>query len=320
MIASQPADILTQRGLKLSHLRLLAALAESGQIGLAADRLHIAQPAASRLLAEVERIVGMPVHSRTGRGITLTAIGNSLALRAQRVQTELRDAAREIAEIAAGEIGHVRIGAVTGPAIDRVLPVLRASRISAPRVTAEVTVAPSDLLCDQLLAGKLDFAIGRLPQDGSAALFDMTPIATEPVSLVVRRDHPLAHRSDLKPAQLLEFDWVLPPRESILTRAVLARLRAHGLPEPPQRLSTASFLLVFALLQQSNAIAPLARAVAQTYVAEPYAAYVLLDIDLGIEVEVFGLLTRAGAILPPIAARLAAEIQAAQGLDFTSQP
>ncbi len=303
------SDSLVQRGLKLSHLRLLAALAETGQLSLAADRLTIAQPAASRLLAEVERIVGAPVHSRTGRGMTLTAIGSTLALRAQRVQTELRDAARDIAEVAAGEIGHIRIGSVTGPAIDRVLPVLRAARIAAPRVTAEVTVAPSDILCDQLLAGKLDFVIGRLPQDSTHALFDMTPIAAEPVSLVVRRAHPLAHRSPLTAAALLDFDWLLPPADSILTRAVLARLRAHGLPAPPQRLSTASFLLIFALLQQSNAIAPLARAVAETFVQGPMAAYVLLDIDLGIEVEAFGLITRAGAILPPVAARIAAEIQ-----------
>lgn len=303
------SDALAKRGLKLSHLRLLAALAESGQIGLAAERLNIAQPAASRLLAEVERIVGSPVHSRNGRGITLTAVGATLALRAQRVQTELRDAAREIAEVAAGEAGHVRIGSVTGPAIDRVLPVLRAARIAAPRVTAEVTVAPSDILCDQLLAGKLDFAIGRLPDGSARALFDITPIGTEPVALVVRRDHPLLQRQGLKPADLLDYDWVLPPPESILTRAVLARLGAHGLPSPPQRLSTASFLLIFSLLQQSNAIAPLARAVAGAYVTGPSASYVLLDIDLGIEVEPFGLVTRAGAILPPVAARLAAEIQ-----------
>jgi DNA-binding transcriptional LysR family regulator len=303
------SDTLAKKGLKLSHLRLLAALAESGQIGQAAERLNIAQPAASRLLAEVERIVGSPVHSRTGRGIALTAVGARLALRAQRVQAELRDAAREIAEVASGEAGHVRIGSVTGPAIDRVLPVLRAARIAAPRVTAEVTVAPSDILCDQLLAGKLDFAIGRLPDGPARALFDITPIATEPVALVVRRDHPLLHRQDLKPADLLDYDWVLPPPESILTRAVLARLGAYGLPSPPQRLSTASFLLIFSLLHQSNAIAPLARAVADAYVTGPYASYVLLDIDLGIEVEPFGLVTRIGAILPPVAARLAAEIQ-----------
>ena len=55
-------------------------------------------------------------------------MGAALALRAQRVQMELRDAARDMAEVAAGGVGHVRIGSVTGPAIDRVLPVLRNAR------------------------------------------------------------------------------------------------------------------------------------------------------------------------------------------------
>ena len=150
------------------------------------------------------------------------------------------------------------------------------------------------------------------PKGRSAALFRLIPIATEPVSLVVRRDHPLAQRADLRPEDLLGYDWVMPPPESILSRAVLARLRAHGLAHPPQRLSTASFLLIFALVQQSNAIAPLARAVADSFVALPDAPYTHLDIDLGIEVEPFGLVTRAGVLLPPVAARLAAEIQAVQ--------
>ena len=50
-----PTDLL-RKGLKLSHLRLMAGLAETGQIGLTAAQMGIAQPAASRLLAEVERI------------------------------------------------------------------------------------------------------------------------------------------------------------------------------------------------------------------------------------------------------------------------
>uniref|UniRef100_UPI001CD25F80 helix-turn-helix domain-containing protein n=1 Tax=Xinfangfangia pollutisoli TaxID=2865960 RepID=UPI001CD25F80 len=57
------------RGLKLSHLRLMAELQATGQLGLAAERMGLAQPAASRLLAEVERIAGHPVHSRDGRGL-----------------------------------------------------------------------------------------------------------------------------------------------------------------------------------------------------------------------------------------------------------
>jgi DNA-binding transcriptional LysR family regulator len=307
------ADSLLRRGLKLSHLRLLSALAETGQLGLAADRMAIAQPAASRLLAEVERITGQPVHLRTGRGITLTPMGQSLARRATRVVTEIRDAEREITEIASGGSGHVRIGSVTGPALDRVLPALRTARLALPAVTAEVIVAPSDLLGQQLLAGRLDFAIGRMPDglDGQLVLSD--PIDVEPVALMVRRGHHLAMQPRLTPTDLMAFDWVMPGPEALLTRAVLDRLQALGLPTPPQRLATASFLLTLALIQQSNAIAPLARAVCDRFSAAPDAPYVILPLDLGITVAPFGLLTRAGAILTPVALRLAAMITAGQG-------
>jgi DNA-binding transcriptional LysR family regulator len=220
---------------------------------------------------------------------------------------ELRDAARDLAEIGAGTSGHVRIGAVTGPALDRVLPALRAARLTLPQVTAEVIVATSDILCQQLLSGRIDFAIARRPDGPDRALYDETRIAPEPVALIVRRGHPL-DRVSVAAADLMAFDWVMPGRESILTRTVLERLARLNLPEPPQRLSTASFLLTLALLQQSNAVAPLASAVVEAFTQGPDAPYRKLPVDLGIEVEPFGLLTRAGGVLPPVAERLAALI------------
>lgn len=302
-------DPLQARGLKLSHLRLMAALLETGQIGQAAEGLGITQPAASRLLAEVERIAGRPVHQRTGRGMALTEVGLALARRAARVQMELQDAARDLAEVGAGQSGHVRIGAVTGAAMELVLPALRAARLTLPQISAEVVVAPSDLLAQQLLSGRIDFALARRPSGPDRALIDETRLATEPVSLIARRDHPLDRPGPLPAADLMAHDWVMPPRDSILTRTVLDRLARLGLPEPPQRLSTASFLLTLALIQQSNAIAPVATAVVEAFTRAPDAPYVLLPADLGIEVEPFGLLTRSGATLPPAAERLAALIR-----------
>ena len=307
----QETDNFLRRGLKLSHLRLLAALAETGQLTLAADRLGLAQPAASRLLAEVERITGQPVHIRTGRGLTLTPMGQALAHRATRVVTELRDAEREVAEIANGQSGHVRIGSVTGPALDRVLPALRTARLALPAVTAEVIVAPSDFLAQQLLSGRIDFAIGRLPEGRDGELALSTPMGDEPVALMVRRGHRLASLPRLVPLDLMTFDWVMPGPEAILTRAVMSRLQTLGLPTPPQRLSTASFLLTLALIQQSNAIAPLARAVCDQFAGRD-SPYVILPLDLGITVAPYGLLTRRGATLTPAAARLAALVTAGE--------
>jgi DNA-binding transcriptional LysR family regulator len=303
-------ETLLRRGLKLSHLRLLAALADKGQITLAAEMVGVTQPAASRLLAEIEGIIGHPAHERTGRGIGLTPIGAALARRAQRVQMELRDAARDMAEIAAGGVGHVRIGAVTGPAMDRVLPVVRTARMASPNVTVDVVVQPSDLLCAQLLAGDLDFVLGRLPEGPQRNLLDFSVIAPEPVTLLVRRGHPLLRSTPLTKEALMDYDWVMPGPASILTRSVLKRLREHGLAAPEQRLTTSSFLLTFALLQQSNAIAPLARAVADVFTRGGAAGFVELAIDLDIAVEPYGLITRASMALPPSARRLADQIRA----------
>lgn len=297
-------DAFLKRGLKLRHLQLLVGLQETGQLGLAAESLGMAQPAASRLLSEIESIIGHAVHERQGRGLSLTDVGASLARRAARVLIELRDAEREISGIAAGTQGHVRIGSVTGPAMDRVLPALRHARLALPDVTAEVYVAPSDLLCEQLLNGRLDFVVGRLPEDQSPDLFTIRLLETEPVSLLVRRGHHLAGLAKITPQDLLQFDWVMPGQDAILGRTVKARLAELGLPLPPQRLSTSSFLLTLAMMQQSNAIAPIARAVAETFAAGPDAPYVTLPIDLGIEVEPFGLVTRAGSSLPPVVMRM----------------
>lgn len=297
--------LLLRRGLKISHLRLLAALAARGQVAAAAADVGISQPAASRLMAEVERITGQPLHMRTGRGITLTEGGAALARRAARVLIEIEDAGRELAEIGGGTGGQVRLGAVTGPAMDRVLPALARARDELPRVQIEVVVATSDVLCEQLLSGRLDFAIARLPPEGEGHRLRFRPVATEPVSLIVRRGHPLADGTPA-PADLMAYDWVMPGEGAILRQTVLARLREMGLPDPPGTVATASFLLTLAILQQSDAIAPLAAAVADRFAAVPDAPFRALAVDLGIEVAPFGLITRAGGALPPVAERVMA--------------
>jgi DNA-binding transcriptional LysR family regulator len=303
-------DTLLRRGLKLSHIAMIDAFADAGQIGAAAAKLGITQPAASRLMAEIERILGHPVHVRTGRGVALTHEGEALARRAARILMEVGAAAREVQEIADGIGGHVHIGSVTGPAMDRVLPAIRAARFSLPGVSIEVEVATSDILCGQLLAGQIDFALARLPTDADPRLFDVERMGTEPVSLVARRGHALATRAEPpEPHDLMQYDWILPGPGAILRRTVEKRLRDLGLPEASGRLSTSSFLLTLALLQQSNAIAPLATAVARQFAARDDAPYAILPIDLGIEVESYGLMTRSGTRLTPAADRVRALIQ-----------
>lgn len=304
MLSPRASDNLLRKGLKISHLRLLAALAETGQLTQAAASIGISQPAASRLVAEVERIIGHPVHERAGRGIEMTALGRALALRAQRIRIELDDAARDLAEIAAGGVGHVRIGTVTGAALDRVLPALQTERTHHPNVSFEVVVAASDALCEQVLAGRLDFALGRMPDGPQAGALTYAALENEPVDLIVRHDHPVLLRGgDL--AQVLRCDWVMPGADSLLTRTILARLQALGHPRPVLRIATASFMLTLALLQRSDAVAAVSRSIARQFATGPGIGLAILPLDLGIVVEPYGMISREKVSLTPAARRLA---------------
>lgn len=309
MLTGSRSDMLLRKGLKLSHLRLMAALAETEQLTQAATAIGISQPAASRLVTEIERIIGAAVHERAGRGIGLTAIGRALALRAQRVRLELDDAARDLAEVAAGGVGHVRIGTVTGAALDRVLPALRHERQDHPSVTVEVVVAASDALCGQLLSGRLDFALGRMPQDPQAQMLAYDPLEAEPLSLVVRRGHPLL-TAGLTAETALACDWLMPGPDNLMTRTVLARLQALGLPAPRQRVFTTSFMLTLALLQQTDDVATVARATALQLATGPESGLAILPLDLGITVEAYGMISRQGVSLTPAAQRLADRVMA----------
>ncbi len=301
--------------LKPQQLRLIAELHETGALGLAAGRLGIAQPAASRLLAEIEDMLGVAVHERQGRGIKLTAAGIALARRAARIQIELIDAAREVSEAATGRAGVVRVGAVTGPALNLVLPALIDLQRANPGFQAEVSVTTSVLLREQLRDGRLDFALARLTP-GETQL-EAREIAGEPLSLAVRRGHPLLLLPKITVEDLMGYDWVMGDGETLLTQTVSAKLAARQLPVPQRRISTSSFLFTLALLTQTDAIAPLATAVVDSFSGNPSMPFVSLPIDLGLAVEPFSLVTRAGSSLTPVAQRLADAIlsraAAAQG-------
>jgi DNA-binding transcriptional LysR family regulator len=302
MSATESSLAIQLRRLKPVQLRLLAELSQVGALGVAAARIGVAQPAASRLLAEMEELLGLPLHERAGRGLRLTEVGLSLARRAARIEIELADAARELAEAATGRAGVVRVGAVTGPALSLVMPTLIALQRELPEFRAEVTVATSVTLCEQLREGRLDFALARL-SPGETQL-EARIIAGEPLSLVVRRGHPLLVRPILSVDDLLAYDWVMGDDETLLTQTVISRLTELGMERPQRRISTSSFLFTLALLNQTDAIAPLATPVVDSFAGNPSVPFVSLPIDLGLAVAPFSLVTRAGAQMTPSAQRL----------------
>jgi DNA-binding transcriptional LysR family regulator len=130
-------------------------------------------------------------------------------------------------------------------------------------------------------------------------------IGDEPLSVAVRRGHPLLLCTEIHLGDLLAYDWVLGPDDTLLTQTVMGRLTELQLPAPRRRIATSSFLFTLALLSQTDAIAPLASPVVESFSGNPSMPFVALPIRLGLTVAPFSLVTRIGSQLTPSAQRLA---------------
>lgn len=298
------AERLIGRGLKLTHLRLVVALEETGQLTAAGRALRLTQPAASRLLAEAEAIAGHRLCERQPKGIAMTPAGEALVRRARRVLAEIAEAGREIGDVAEGRLGTVRVGAVTAPAVDLVVPTLQRLQRQFPALSAQIDVTTSDVLVPDLLRSRHDFVIGRVPAGIDSRMLDIRWLAVEKVALLVRANHPLAQRTTVAAADLAPYDWVLQPAGSLLRSTVEEALLALGAAPPNCRLSTASLVVTLTRLTRSNSIAPVSTQVARLLAGDGGIgrAVTPLAIDFPLEVKPYGLIRLRGLKLPRSAA------------------
>ncbi|WP_207477035.1 LysR family transcriptional regulator [Arenibaculum pallidiluteum] len=302
-----PAERLLRTRLKLRHLNLIVALDDHRKLQRAAEEMNLSQPAASKMLGEIEKIVGVPLFERLARGVEPTPYGEALIRRTRTMLSELGQAGEEIAALSAGQGGTVAIGTVMAPAVDAVVESVRAVRRRMPRLQVSVDIETSDVLVERLLASRLDFAIARIPAGLDPAPLEYREIGPEQACLMVRAEHPLAARSRVSAQDLADQEWVLQPRGSLLRRSLEAMLRRHGLPAPTRVLNTGSILMTLVMAAKTDAIAPLAIPVAELFLKA--GAFRILQLDEPLSVEPFGLVTVRGRPLSPPAQVMYAAVE-----------
>ena len=105
--------------LKTRQLMLLTAICDEGNIHRAAEVLNMSQPAASKLLKDLEDMLGVSLFERQPRGMRPNWYGETMIRHARIALSSLREAGQEVDALKAGLSGHVSLGAITGPALSR---------------------------------------------------------------------------------------------------------------------------------------------------------------------------------------------------------
>ncbi|ASQ93182.1 LysR substrate-binding domain-containing protein [Streptomyces sp. 11-1-2] len=257
----QPDDLLKGR-LKLRHLVMLTAIDDQGSLMRAAEQLHVTQPVLTRGLRELESLLGVELFERGPRGMTPTPHGRAFLDHARTVVAELRQAGRHMTELSAGTAGTVTIGthlAGTNVLLPRAIAALKAER---PRLTVVVREATPDLLTQDLLAGRLDFTLGRLVPTEESRLRQHT-LYQEPIRLVTGVGHPVLSRGAPALEDLLDYPWVVPVTQTALRHELEDALWRRGLSLPENRVECTSILTLRTLLRETHMVAALPQLVAQ---------------------------------------------------------
>jgi DNA-binding transcriptional LysR family regulator len=300
---TRPGKLLPTGRLKMSHLRMIVALEELEMVSAAAAAMNISQPAASRMIAEMESLLNAQLCERLSRGVRLTPLGLSLARHARSVLLQLMQAEQEITDMRTGRSGSVALGAVTAPAIDLAAPAISKIRSIFPRIELNLKIDTSDALARELLASRLDFVIARVPDELDPMLFDCLTIGVEEACLVVRADHPLLGHGPVQLSQLNTYDWVMQPRGTPLRRTVENMFLTRNLALPRRLSNTSSLTLTMILVAKSDAIAPVSVEAAKFFAMQRGAsgAIEILPTDFSIVVQPYSLIKIRNRAMSPAA-------------------
>src|SRR5882762_411329 len=147
--------------MELRHLRYFVGVAEEQHFGRAAARLHVAQPALSRQIQDLERELGFLLFDRLPRGVRLNAAGKLFLSDARRILRDVDEARLRAERIAHGKGGTLRIGIATAVSWHGiVVESFRELRRWQPAVELELQHLLSVDQVEAILSGRLDAGFG----------------------------------------------------------------------------------------------------------------------------------------------------------------
>src|SRR5262247_4703532 len=212
----------------LVDLSLFCHVAEAGSITHGANRAHLALAAASTRIRHMEETLGAALLVRGRQGVTPTQAGRTLLQHARAILRRAERLREDLGTYAGGLAGQVRVLSNTNALTEFLPEALSSFLASHPHVSVDLEERLSDEIVGLIAEGVADLGIVAATVDASA--LETYPFRKDRFVLVVARNHPLARRSKISFADVLDHDFVGLDRASALHRFLADKAVRIGQP------------------------------------------------------------------------------------------
>ena len=300
----------------LSQLKRFVTTVEGGSLGKAAEMLNISQPGLSKSIHQLEADFGAKLLDRGPKGVTSTAFGEAVYLRAKRILSEWRHLENERVALFDGLVGHITIGVARGTGfLGRVIPAASA-RLTNSRYAVHLTVVSgiTEELARSLRLGDLDFAVAVLDKvSGSPDLVEEV-LFYDRCGVFVDAAHPLAGRSSVGIEDLVNYCWLFSTDAASLRAALGTLAQSKGVEPRKTVIDSNSVVYLTSTLIGSEFIGLLGMDSVEDAVNAGHLVELVLEPSQRAEVTLtaaerpIGFLRRANTTLSPVALALRDEI------------
>ena len=252
--------------IEFRHLKTLIALAEAGNLSKAAKRVHLSQSAVSQQLKALETAHGTALFERKSNPLRLTPAGLRLVTLAYDIDRRVREAERDVARIAQGNAGTLRVAVECHSCFDWLMPAMDAFRENWPEVELDLVSGfhadPVGLLGED----RADLVIVSRSQKRPGVVFE--PLFRYEVSGLVANTPPLAHKAFLTAKDFARETLVTYPIPDDRLDLVRDVLQPAGI--DPERRKTELTVAILQLVASGRGVAALPGWTVQPYLDRSY--------------------------------------------------
>ncbi len=252
--------------IEMRHLQTLLALSETGNLSLAAKRVHLSQPAASHQIKALEDHLNTRLFDRKTHPLRFTQAGNSLLKLAHEIENKVRQTEKEIAHISSGKLGQLRIAVECHSCFDWLMPSMDKLRSQYPDIEMDLVSGFQPDPVGLLTTDQADFVIvssnKKRPKIDYHFLFEYEAVA------LVAKEHPLATKKFLSAQEFASetlITYPIPDERLDIMREVLSPVGIN-----PHRRTAMLTVAILQLVASRRGIAVLPDWAVEPYLEKGY--------------------------------------------------